>query len=225
MVIFDAIDTLFMAYPDKVGMYQKVIEGITGKHFSREEIEKVWDRVVREAENLSLKNVDDSKKNNLAWDDFNKRILHYLGIRENLEENSARLLDQAWDEPSNYRLFDDVLEVLEGLKRIGIRIACLSNEDKGLNKFFDYFKVKEYFDFVITSSEFGYEKPHPFIFEEAVKQSGLEKKEILFVGDSYTSDYLGAMKAGLPVRLIDREDKYNDKNIKKIKSLVEILGR
>ncbi len=59
------------------------------------------------------------------------------------------------------------------------------------------FGLKPYLDFRIYSSEFGYRKPHPKIFAEGVRQTGLSPEEIVYIGDRYEMDALGAQKCGL----------------------------
>jgi putative hydrolase of the HAD superfamily len=53
------------------------------------------------------------------------------------------------------------------------------------------------FEFVISSADYGLQKPHPAIFLAAVARLGLRPGEILFVGDSYHKDVQGARSAGM----------------------------
>jgi putative hydrolase of the HAD superfamily len=51
-------------------------------------------------------------------------------------------------------------------------------------------------------------KPHPAVFEEATKRAGVPASEILYVGDSYTSDVIGGTEFGWDVVwLTDSDDK------------------
>lgn len=50
----------------------------------------------------------------------------------------------------------------------------------------------------IISEEVGYSKPHPEIFEAAMKKAGLtDKSKVLMLGDSLTSDMTGGQTAGI----------------------------
>jgi YjjG family noncanonical pyrimidine nucleotidase len=49
---------------------------------------------------------------------------------------------------------------------------------------------------VIICEEIGHLKPHPAVFAHATKQARVEPKQILYVGDSYTSDVEGSARAG-----------------------------
>lgn len=49
---------------------------------------------------------------------------------------------------------------------------------------------------IIISEEVGVMKPHPQIFEHATKLAGVAPHEILYVGDSLSSDVMGSKNAG-----------------------------
>lgn len=50
----------------------------------------------------------------------------------------------------------------------------------------------------IISEEVGYSKPHPEIFEVAMRQAGItDKSKVLMLGDSLTSDMTGGQSAGI----------------------------
>ena len=49
---------------------------------------------------------------------------------------------------------------------------------------------------VIICEEVGHLKPHPAVFAHATEQARVTPSEILYVGDSYTSDVQGSARAG-----------------------------
>jgi HAD superfamily hydrolase (TIGR01509 family) len=53
------------------------------------------------------------------------------------------------------------------------------------------------FQFVMSSADYGVQKPHPAIFRAAAARLGLAPTEIWFVGDSYHKDVRGARHAGM----------------------------
>ena len=55
------------------------------------------------------------------------------------------------------------------------------------------------FTATVISADFGRRKPHPAIFQAAVRQLGAEPAEALYVGDTVTDDVDGAHAAGLDV--------------------------
>jgi len=52
------------------------------------------------------------------------------------------------------------------------------------------------FNLVAIEDEVGVGKPHPAIFKQVQRQLGLPHKHILFVGNSWAHDVLGALNAG-----------------------------
>ncbi|MEO1023011.1 MAG: HAD family hydrolase [Bacteroidota bacterium] len=63
----------------------------------------------------------------------------------------------------------------------------------------DQFGFAESARHIVISEEIGVMKPHPKIFDHATALAGVEREEILYVGDSYTSDVVGGLNAGWKV--------------------------
>jgi FMN phosphatase YigB (HAD superfamily) len=64
---------------------------------------------------------------------------------------------------------------------------------------------REAFTTVTTSVEFGKPKPHREIFDATLDALGFESKHSVFVGDSYSDDYVGARRADMDCYLIGRQ--------------------
>ncbi len=56
--------------------------------------------------------------------------------------------------------------------------------------------LEQYSDIFIISEEIGVMKPHSKVFDLATDESGTERSQILYVGDSYSSDIIGGKNAG-----------------------------
>ncbi len=57
--------------------------------------------------------------------------------------------------------------------------------------------LRDCFQHIVLSEEVGITKPQPGIFEIALQLNGLQKEEVVMIGDSYTSDIQGAINAGI----------------------------
>lgn len=57
--------------------------------------------------------------------------------------------------------------------------------------------LEDYFESFIISEAVGISKPQKEIFDLALKEMNISKSKVLMVGDSYSSDYQGAINAGI----------------------------
>jgi len=58
-------------------------------------------------------------------------------------------------------------------------------------------RLNPYFDAILVSQDMGWRKPHPKIFEEALKRLKRGAKQAVFVGDSPIEDMQGAKNLGI----------------------------
>ncbi len=66
-------------------------------------------------------------------------------------------------------------------------------------------ELREHAQAIVISEEVGVMKPHPNIFAHATRKADVAPEDILYVGDSYTSDVLGGHRAGWQVAWYRRE--------------------
>jgi len=79
------------------------------------------------------------------------------------------------------------------------KLGVISNFDSRLDVLLRNMKLHQYFDFVLSSYQAGIEKPDNEIFKTAMKLSelkNLKPEECLHIGDTPSTDYFGARKAG-----------------------------
>ena len=100
-------------------------------------------------------------------------------------------------EPSAWTLDPGIRPLLERLRRQGLRLGILSNWDRRLRCTLEKLGLLELFDEFVISNEVGWEKPHPVVFEQAVKKAGCRAENILHVGDSMEADILPALGHGM----------------------------
>jgi len=92
----------------------------------------------------------------------------------------------------------EIPAVLEEIKNMGLKIGMISNvNSRGqVPTNLTEYKLKEYFDPVVLSSEYGRRKPDPAIFHYAARLAMVPTSQCVFVGDRITRDVLGARRAG-----------------------------
>ena len=119
------------------------------------------------------------------------------------------------------QLFEDVLPTLDALQG-RYRLGILSNG----NSYPDRCGLAGRFEFVVFSQDYGIEKPHPRLFEIAMKQARCTEQELLHVGDSLQNDVAGAKRAGVRSVWLNRQCQHNDTGIRadfEISSLSELV--
>jgi putative hydrolase of the HAD superfamily len=103
-----------------------------------------------------------------------------------------------------WRIYPDVWEALELLKRTGRRCAVFSNWDRRLENILNALELDVYFEQILVSSVLGAEKPHPLAFQRAEQICGITKEQAFLIGDETMFDLAGAEAAGWGCALVDR---------------------
>jgi putative hydrolase of the HAD superfamily len=94
-----------------------------------------------------------------------------------------------------------MLQILEGHYKMGVVSNFMVMD--GIEELLETNRIIKYFNFVVTSVKEGWRKPDGRIFESSLKKAGVKPHEVLFIGDDYINDYLGAKDAGMKCVLID----------------------
>ena len=154
-----------------------------------------------------------------------RRIYLALGVEESACEQVVERLDAAHLERHLWCGLDpDAPQVLEELKREGLRVAVISNtEDGRLLDSLEAARIADLFDLLIDSHHVGCRKPDEAIFRLALDKLGIEASEAAFVGDSYAHDALAASAAGLRAILLDPLDLHPESICPRISSLSDLI--
>jgi putative hydrolase of the HAD superfamily len=135
---------------------------------------------------------------------YTARIIEEMGGRGPDVDAAARDIYDRWAACHHFILYDEVTEVLRALHASGIKIGLISNTQRCLASFQEHFALNGLFAVMISSSEHGYMKPHPSIFEVALEQAGVQRDEAVMVGDSLAHDVEGARRFGMRAILVSR---------------------
>lgn len=124
-------------------------------------------------------------------------LANKMGIsEESARERMERHLYHRWEH--SFRCinpFRQVRETLLALKRNGILLGALS--DFPIKNKLKFLKLDDLFDFSLSSEDTGYLKPNPIPFQQMIREFGIAPDEILYVGNSYKYDVIGAAAAGM----------------------------
>ena len=108
-------------------------------------------------------------------------------------------LAEAYRAASRFKLqlYPDVLKVLSAL-RGHYRMAALSDgQSVWAIPELRSVGLLEYFDPVLISSDLGYRKPDPRMFEKTLDKMNLAPSEVLFIGNDMYRDVFGAHHLGI----------------------------
>ena len=227
-VLLDVGGTLIESWPSPPEVYARVL-GRWGHAVSADEVAPVFSGVWAEMTEEHPRGLD--RYHHLKggerewWGEFVRRVLDRLDSPAPWQPVLAELFD-AFAEPSLWRVFPEVAEVLAGLRGRGLRLAAVSNWDSRLPALLAGLGLDRALDEILVSALEGVEKPSPEIFHRAAHRLGVAPGRCLHVGDSPLDDYRGAESAGLRPLLIDRQELFRDgySRIKDLRGVNDHLG-
>jgi len=136
--------------------------------------------------------------------DYVRRVIEHMGGAGTGMETCAREIYDAWAAHQHFALYEDVAPVLTSLARSGFRLGLISNTHRCLTSFQEHFDLDGLITAAISSSEHGYNKPHPSIFRTALRLLRVAPEEAVMVGDNFKQDIEGALGAGMRAVLVCR---------------------
>ena len=126
--------------------------------------------------------------------------------------------------PNNNHLLLDAMEVLEYLNK-NYKLHIITNGfEEVQHKKMKNSGILDFFQTVTTSEDAGVKKPHPDIFEKALKKSGATPIDSVMIGDNLEADIIGAEQFGLKVIHIDPAGETSEHLYPKIQKLKELLN-
>jgi putative hydrolase of the HAD superfamily len=137
---------------------------------------------------------------------YTRRIIEVMGGRGPGVDAAAREIYAEWAACHHFELYDDVAPVLGELAARGLKVGLISNSHRSLAAFQEHFELHGLITAAISSSEHGFLKPHPSIFEAALSLVGARAAESVMVGDSLAHDIEGARRVGMRAVLVQRGD-------------------
>ena len=143
--------------------------------------------------------------------------------------NLAALLAEAFYQRGrmNYLLYDDAASCLDQLSR-NHQLALLTNGTPDLQREkIAATGIAKYFAEIIISSEVGYGKPEPQIFEILLSRLNVNASSTWMIGDSLERDILGAKAVGIKTVWVNRHGMSGDKSIVpdiEVSNLKQLVG-
>jgi len=136
------------------------------------------------------------------------------GVRDTLVKNTQNSAN--WDQ-----ILPGTRDALERIRQ-QYAIAVISNADGRIDAVLRRCGIADCFASITDSGIVGHEKPHPEIFEAALREMKAEPAESLYVGDVYSVDYVGATKSGMQAVLFDVAGAYRERDFPRVESMTDL---
>ena len=102
-------------------------------------------------------------------------------------------------------VYPDVINCLQNWQQKKVALGIISNFDTRIDQVLELLQLKPYFTSVTLSSEAGFAKPNPKIFQAALTKHDCQPQQAWHIGDSFKEDYQGANAVGIQAFLLQRD--------------------
>jgi putative hydrolase of the HAD superfamily len=226
-VFFDAGETLVYPHPSFPELLAEVLRELghpVDPAIIRDRLHVVSDRFVQAARENELWSTSRERSTSF-WRSIYGMLFTELGVP--FGEPTFERLYEVFTDLSNYRLFPDVVPVLEQLQSGGRSLGVISNFEAWLEQLLEELDVVRFFDVRVISGAEGVEKPDPRIFQLAMERAGAVPEESAYVGDNVVFDVEPSRGLGMLAVLLDRRGRHPDHRgprITSLEELPEVLG-
>ena len=215
IIFFDVGNTLL--FPNRA----KILVPVAGdRHPTLEQ----WQALERKTKTEFDREMQSGRVDHSFWWIFYHHLVEeFEGIRDAASRDS--LLRELVRNTQNSANWDQILPgTRAALDRIRnkFRIAVISNSDGKIKNILSRCGIADCFETITDSGVVGFEKPHPEIFQAALKTMKARAEESLYIGDVYSVDYVGATNAGMQAVLFDVAGAYRDRPEPRVESLAQL---
>jgi FMN phosphatase YigB (HAD superfamily) len=216
-LLFDAGGTL--VFPDESFLIQEA--RAHGKELTHEQLFSGYYRLIHR---LDCQARARGRFPDLPWPEgYAYDLFDTLGIVDASTQAIARAADVRNKEKSLWTFtFGWVRETLSRLAAQGYRMSVLSNSDGYPAGVFRDLGLTRHFDGIFHSKGLGREKPDPSVFEIVLDKLNLQPANVLYIGDIFEVDVVGANRAGIGAVHLDPLGLYTDWPGVHLRSLVEL---
>ena len=178
----------------------------------------------RDAAVVDLRRHPELEHDDEIWFRFTERIVRGMGGDADSAYACAVEITRGWERHENFELYDDVIPVLDELRRAGLKIGLVSNSARDVHAFARHHALD--IDAGISSFHHGKTKPHASIFRAVLDLLDVAPTEAAMVGDTIEADIEGALALGMQAILVDRLDLGQDyePRIEDLHALPSVLG-
>lgn len=205
-VIFDLGHTLWDILPDRDGALDRVYDDLRARLCAELGPEGVPEAgAIRRAVGDVLRSMAEQYYAERRMEEPSPHTYLSLGCAKlglALDDELARALSGPLfaTEVDRLHCADGTVEALRELQAAGYAMGCITNTLASADTIRIMLRrhgIEPLMGSVVVSSEQGWRKPHPSLFEKALRELGVAPHESVFVGDSPWHDIEGALNAGM----------------------------
>ena len=138
-----------------------------------------------------------------VMDLYPQEFIDTIGYPQSAVDPFKHAFRAAWGK--THTLVPGAEQMLQTLQAKGYRLFAASNSFGHLQRSrLEHAGILHYFEDTFISMDIGYDKPDIRFYQEALKRANLQPSEVLMIGDSMTTDVLGAQAAGIDALFFDR---------------------
>lgn len=200
-VVFDLDDTLF----DREGAQIRVVKLIVQRLpqiFQTHQIERVIEAFI-ESDRLSIVEFESGAPTDGLRNKRARTFLQLLGINDAYADAINEMYIK--DYPSMNMPVSGAVPLVKRIST-SVPVAVVSNGLPDVQyKKIETIGLADVFSCIILSEEIGIRKPDHRIFHHAAKLLKVQPSDCLYVGDSYSTDIIGAKTAGMQTCWLNRK--------------------
>jgi len=214
--------------------YQRIRERIEAVAYMEvPELLDLIERVAGGVESLVSTSYEERRMEELDITELFRETLAGIGfdLPPDVIAHIVALDHSAWS--NSLAVEPEVIEALRAIRSDDYRMGLVSNMSLSHESIWadvERLGLARFFDGAVFSSGFGYRKPDPRIFEEALRMIEADPGEAVFVGDRLADDIAGARAVGMRTILTRQfrheepgADDHPDAIIERLRELPEVL--
>jgi putative hydrolase of the HAD superfamily len=152
--------------------------------------------------------------------EFNRSLCWVLGIDRSFDRLHPLLLSR-FAARRHWVAFDDAVPALNAIRK-HTAVHALANWDQHLDRVLERAGLRHLIGDAASSEQLGAEKPARACFEAFLERNALQPAEVVYIGNEYVADVVGARAAGLTPILVDRTNRLPYADCLRVQSLLDL---
>jgi len=176
----------------------------------REIISKTYDATWAELKQRYMKMVDEGLTEHMIRSLHMSTVFEKYNINENPDQLATLHVETTM---ANIEIYSDAEKVVTELAKqypvCMITNGATDNQREKIKRL----PFRKQFKEIIISQELGHHKPSRVIFDTMAKRMNTEPSKMIYIGNDYRKDVLGARDAGWKTVWVDRKDEEMDRSV------------